>query len=147
MEKGGDLKGGYWAAGKTRYRANMTSSPTPLPSPGWFPDPERPGQLRWWDGQQWSEHRSSATVPPAADNVRNPMATASLVLGLVSMITNLLLIPGALAVVFGILGLSRSNTLVGPNGLPLGRTASIAGIALGVVGTVGTIALALFFWG
>jgi len=32
--------------------------------PGWFQDSERPpGHLRWWDGEQWSEHR---TTPPAA---------------------------------------------------------------------------------
>lgn len=24
--------------------------------PGWFPDPTT-GELRWWDGQQWTEHR------------------------------------------------------------------------------------------
>lgn len=23
---------------------------------GWHPDPQMPGQARWWDGQQWTEH-------------------------------------------------------------------------------------------
>lgn len=39
----------------------MTSS-TGTP-PGWFPDPTT-GGLRWWDGQQWTEHRQ--TVPQQA---------------------------------------------------------------------------------
>lgn len=36
------------------------------PSAGWHPDPEQPGQLRYWDGSQWTEHRQPAgpTAPP-----------------------------------------------------------------------------------
>lgn len=26
------------------------------PQPGWFPDSNNPQLLRWWDGQQWTEH-------------------------------------------------------------------------------------------
>jgi hypothetical protein len=33
--------------------------------PGWYPDPEAPGELRWWNGQAWAE--PPATVDPAPD--------------------------------------------------------------------------------
>ena len=34
---------------------------------GWYPDHQLPDTLRWWDGQQWTEH--TAPVPPSAQEV------------------------------------------------------------------------------
>lgn len=35
------------------------------PDAGWYPDPERPGGLRWWDGSGWTDHRELADPAPA----------------------------------------------------------------------------------
>jgi hypothetical protein len=40
----------------------MTTPPTPA---GWYPDPEQAGQLRYYDGAAWTEHRSPIQPPVA----------------------------------------------------------------------------------
>ena len=41
----------------------MVSSQTPA---GWYPpDPTRPGELRYWDGTQWTEQTTVQGPPPA----------------------------------------------------------------------------------
>ncbi len=46
----------------------MTTTPA-----GWYPDPDNQAQLRWWDGAQWTEHRSA---PPVAHSAA-PYATSN----------------------------------------------------------------------
>lgn len=48
---------------------------TPSPPAAWYPDPEHADQLRYWDGQHWTEHRTprsaqqTAVVPEPAKPV------------------------------------------------------------------------------
>src|SRR3979409_2286752 len=89
------------------------SGPTP---PDWYPDPEQPGQLRYWDGSQWTEHRSPAlTMDPATVEsqpgaVNAPLAAYSGPPILVSTMND---VPGSRAPqvhgeFFGLVGRSRN---------------------------------------
>jgi len=55
---------GYAAQGQAAqgYAPVPTPSPaarpTGLPAPGWYPDPERPGGQRYWNGTGWTESRT-----------------------------------------------------------------------------------------
>ncbi|MCU1535399.1 MAG: hypothetical protein JWR53_1880 [Glaciihabitans sp.] len=33
---------------------------------GWYPDPNHPGTVRWWDGTRWTEHTSQAVASAVA---------------------------------------------------------------------------------
>lgn len=37
---------------------------TPLPGPGWHPDPHQPARLRYWDGRAWTQHTSPVPATP-----------------------------------------------------------------------------------
>ena len=73
-----------------------------LPPAGWFPDPEKPGQTRWWDGQQWTDHMAPpapavGTLPPpatvAAVTKRQMPVWLWVVLGVVALVGGIFLAP------------------------------------------------------
>lgn len=43
----------------------MTTSGAP---PGWYPDPQQPGQQRYFDGTAWTEHCAPLSMPPYVAN-------------------------------------------------------------------------------
>jgi hypothetical protein len=112
-----------------------------MPPSGWYPDPEQPASLRWWDGTVWTDHRAPGWQPPGQwtgpgpavvnhdlDYVlpvnRDGFAIASGYLGLFSLIPNPL--TSTLAIAFGWLAMKRMRT----SG-KLGRGRAFFGIIVG----------------
>ncbi len=53
----------------------MTTPPSSLPPANWYPDPQTPGQLRYWDGQRWTQHVHPAQQPAqGVSGVAQPQA-------------------------------------------------------------------------
>ena len=127
--------------------ARMTQVDIAPRAPGWYPDPRGTSATRFWDGSEWTQHvkgTGSRLAPPAAGTApesgliaplvtlpRNGIATAALVLGVASLVANLLLIPSILAVVLGVAGLVRGARFGGS-----GEGRAIGGILLGVAGVL-----------
>lgn len=72
---------------------------------------------------------------------KNTAATAGLTLGIVCLFGNVLLLPGIAAIVWSSIALSRASKWAATGGLPVGRTKAAWGLALGIIGTLGSIAL------
>jgi hypothetical protein len=122
-------------------------APAALAPAAWYPDPGLPGQLRWFDGLQWTTHThpthgtapSVAGWPHAEPPERNrtvevllpvnrtPLSIAAGYAGLVAM----LIVPAPLALLLGVLALRdlRGQPAVG------GRGRAWFGTIAGALGT------------
>ena len=113
--------------------------------------------MRWWSGEGWTEHTTTATLPSGelpyslddrrgftAMNLVVPsgrsVATRSLVWGIVSVLLPVLLI-SALAIVFGIIGLNRARVRVRAGLDADGKGRALAGLILGCVSLIEPFAL------
>ena len=53
-----------------RYASDVATPPTTpegatgLPAAAWYQDPENPSGMRYWDGAQWTEHRTDYLATP-----------------------------------------------------------------------------------
>ena len=48
-----------------------------LPPANWYPDPNVPGQQRYWDGTQWTSHHMPVPPPDSATAIPQTSATAA----------------------------------------------------------------------
>ncbi len=119
----------------------------PSPKAGWYDDPEHPSQYRYWDGNEWTAHRSPKQTPPppAASSSIPTSATGTVsaaltlfgqhwvsLLGLAA-IAMLGFAAAAVAFVIGlILSFEYPNTLTGPD-----FVFSPIGVVLWIVAAVG----------
>jgi hypothetical protein len=93
---------------------------------GWYADTSTPGQLRYWDGDHWTDH----TAPrPMTTTSTQPMSTTS-----TQQQTNGLSIAG---IVCGVIAVFILPIVLGPAGIimsavALGRKEPLAGVALAV---------------
>lgn len=55
--------------------------------PGWYPDPENPGERRYWDGSAWTPHRApvTATTPRQPSKPMSPRAKLIVGFGVVGL--------------------------------------------------------------
>ncbi|PPG02046.1 MULTISPECIES: DUF4190 domain-containing protein [unclassified Rathayibacter] len=140
----------------------MPDDSAPLPAPGWYPHPADLGSELYWDGAAWTDRsRPSSSEPapaygtppgapeqelyaypsaPSSAAGRNPMAIASLVLGVLSLLINPLLIPSILAIVFSAKGRAAAPLVGGGRGLATaGLVTGILGLVSGVFTIVGNL--------
>jgi hypothetical protein len=110
------------------------------PVPGWYPDPQAAGTLRYWDGGRWTDSRVPAHgagypgYAPAPTPRTSGKAIAALVLGLVWVYG----ITSVLAIVFAVLA---RREIRDSNGWVTGGGMATAGLVLGIVGVVGIAVL------
>lgn len=114
---------------------------------GWFPDPQMPGQLRYWDGASWTAHTQPGGVGAAVPNAEG--AVASLVLGILSIAGSCTFVTGIPAMVLGrraIKAVDASGGTLGGRGLAqAGFWTGLAGTVLGVLALV--IVIGVFAFG
>jgi hypothetical protein len=97
-------------------------------SRGWYPDPDHPGQMRWWDGSEWSGR--GAAVGPPTESTPDSYAVAS-------FIAALLVIP----VVPIWLGLRARTRIRESRGTRDGVGIATLGVAMGAIETAALAAL------
>lgn len=90
------------------------STPGAAPA-GWYPDPQSPGQQRYWDGTAWGAAAPAAPPAPTAPVAAPPTSTNAIV-GLVLAIVSWVICPIIAAIVALVLAHSSSKEIAASNG-------------------------------
>jgi hypothetical protein len=115
-----------------RYASDAPSAAPPapaepatgLPPAAWYADPENPAGMRYWDGAEWTEHRTDYLPAPPKKPVSEGMVAAGYILSFLFPIVG---------VVIGVIVMNRGN---GHGRWILGLSLVFIGVFL-VVGNVG----------
>ena len=126
----------------------LMSEQTPTPA-GWYPDPQNPGQQRYWDGTAWAA--PTAPPPPAAPPASPqgqlaapPQTSTSGLIGLVLSVVSWVICPIIAAVVALFLARSSDKEIAASEGRITGKglntaTRIISWINIGVSVVAGLI--------
>ncbi|WP_375387987.1 DUF2510 domain-containing protein [uncultured Amnibacterium sp.] len=108
--------------------------------PGWMPDPEQPGMLRWWNGLGWSDARKAPdeatqrAVTAAREAVQSSTVTPQQVARITAAKKVTEVVPGAVG--------TAARTAGAVNGAASGAVAlGIAGLIFGLWGVVSLVGL------
>lgn len=134
--------------------SDQTPDPsTPSASPaGWYPDPQNPGQQRYWDGSAWAAAAPPAPSAPASALVAGSTTSTNAVIGLVLAIVSWVVCPIIAAIVALVLAHTSSKEIAASEGRVGGAglntaTRIIAWINIGVSIVAGLVIAALAVFG
>jgi hypothetical protein len=116
---------------------------------GWYPDPQAPGQQRYWDGNGWT---AAAPLPPGAAAVGGPTTSTNAVVGLVLAIVSWVVCPIVAAIAALLVARASTKEIAASGGRVGGAglntaTRIIAWINIGVSIVAGFVVILLVAFG
>lgn len=126
------------------------SVPSAAPA-GWYPDPQNPGQQRYWDGSAWAAVAPPAPSAPVSAPVAGVTTSTNAIVGLVLAIVSWVVCPIIAAIVALVLARSSSKEIAASDGRVGGAGLNTAtriiawlNIAISIVAGIVIAALAVF---
>ena len=127
-------------------------NPIPPAPAGWYPDPQAPGQQRYWDGTVWMANAPSAGATPGVPQAGGPITSTNAIIGLVLAIVSWVVCPIIAAIVALVLAHSSSKEIASSDGRVSGAglntaTRIVAWINIGVSIIAGIVIAGLAIFG